>query len=171
MSETTDGALRALVDKEEIREVLRLYCRAFDRWDWELARSLFHPDAHDDHGVYQGSALGLIEHAESILKTWESHQHSLGTVIVELDGDVAHTEAYFVARSLRKGPEGDGEIVSEMYGRYVDRFERRDGAWKIARRTTVLDFRDSHERLPVDAADAQFTQGRRDRSDAAYQRS
>ena len=40
-----DPAVQALIDKEEIRDLLRRYSRSLDRCDAELMKSLFHPDA------------------------------------------------------------------------------------------------------------------------------
>jgi hypothetical protein len=44
-------ALTACADRAAIENVLGLYCRAIDRLDVELLRSVYHPDAIDDHGA------------------------------------------------------------------------------------------------------------------------
>jgi hypothetical protein len=69
--------------------------------------------------------------------------------ILEFDGDVALGEVYFQAfhRLVADGRERDLFVA----GRYVDRYERRDGAWKIAHRSEVNDWTRT-----VDAADAYF---------------
>ena len=43
-----------LIARQEITDVLHRYCRAVDRRDPDLLRSVYHPDATDDHGVYAG---------------------------------------------------------------------------------------------------------------------
>ncbi|MBT5754390.1 MAG: SnoaL-like domain-containing protein [Acidimicrobiaceae bacterium] len=50
MDGDTEARLRALIDKDEIRDVLMRYGRGVDRLDEELLRSCYHPDSHDDHG-------------------------------------------------------------------------------------------------------------------------
>jgi hypothetical protein len=54
--------------------------------------------------------------------------------------------------------------------RYVDRYERRDGQWKIARRTVVHDWTRVD---PVDKTHGQahvYRQGVRSREDESYRR-
>ena len=47
-----DNKIQELIDKESIRELVNLYCRAADRHDHVLMRSLYHEDATDDHGSF-----------------------------------------------------------------------------------------------------------------------
>ncbi len=55
----TEAALRLMLDKQEIHEVMMRYCRAIDRMDEELLRSVYHPDAIDNHGLFNGAGGGL----------------------------------------------------------------------------------------------------------------
>ena len=53
--------------------------------------------------------------------------------------------------------------------RYVDRFERRDGEWRIARRSLIPDWKQLSE-VPRDAPqpNPEWTVGRRDKQDLVY---
>ena len=52
--------------------------------------------------------------------------------------DTARVESHVCARQRRI--DDDGLVVVETFGgRYVDRFERRNGEWRIAYRTVVYD--------------------------------
>ena len=42
-----DSKIQEVLDKESIRELVHLYCRAADRHDHELMRELYHEDAYD----------------------------------------------------------------------------------------------------------------------------
>ena len=64
-------------------------------------------------------------------------QHHLTNSTVELDGDRADAETYFVAVHRRPGPPVS---VGQFGGRYLDRLERRDGAWRINERVVVHDW-------------------------------
>jgi hypothetical protein len=44
--------IQKLIDKDAIRDLVNIYCRAADRHDHVLMRSLYHEDATDDHGVF-----------------------------------------------------------------------------------------------------------------------
>jgi hypothetical protein len=62
----------------------------------------------------------------------------VGNVLVEVEGDVAYAESYFISYL---GLERDGAPWTRARGgRYVDRFERRGGAWRIALRVMVDDW-------------------------------
>ena len=67
--EDLNKEIRALIDKEAIRELVNLYCQAADRHDHELMRSLYHEDAEDDHGsFFRGKAMEFIDMLPEINK-------------------------------------------------------------------------------------------------------
>ena len=158
-------ALQQLLDKLEIHEVLMRYCRAIDRCDEELLRSVYHPDATDNHGSFNGTAADFVPWVMDLLRRrFRSTTHAICNELIDLGpavgvgsagplpvgspydansdkllaGEVAHVEAYFFAfhRYDRDGGEYDWTVA----GRYIDRFERRSGLWKIAHRLAVTDW-------------------------------
>jgi ketosteroid isomerase-like protein len=135
-SATFDADLRRLVDREAITAALARYCRGVDRCDAELIASAFHADAVDDHSYIRltGAEVGpyLVERMRTMFK---ASLHCLLNSLVEVEGDVAHGETYYVAWLLRE--EAGGEAVDQAAGRYVDRFERRGGDWRIAHRVVL----------------------------------
>jgi len=135
-----EEALQRLVDEAAIRKVHMRYCRGIDRADFELIRSCYHPDAIDDHGEFVGGVDGFIDYCRAGLPNFLSTTHFTGNQIIEVDGDVAWGETY--ARAYhRVPPESEGAPMKDLVvnTRYVDRFERRNGEWKIAHRTVVVD--------------------------------
>jgi hypothetical protein len=60
---TTDAAVAELLDKEVIRGLIYTYSRAIDRHDPDLLRSIYHPDAIDDHGRFVGTADEFARYA------------------------------------------------------------------------------------------------------------
>lgn len=142
----SEDTLRNLLDREQIRDALARYARGVDRADWDLVRSVYHPDAHDHHGDYQGGIDGLIEWLKARLADAENGMHLLANCLIEFQSpDLALVETYFVSVRLR-GPDVEHQsnpavrdaVCRQSWGRYLDRFERR-GTWGIARRTVVLD--------------------------------
>lgn len=138
-------ALRRLIDERQIRDALCRYARGVDRGDWDLVRSTYHPDAFDEHGDYRGDIDGFIAWLDQRFEGVDNSMHFLGQTLIEFSGpDVALVETYFVSRRLRSPTQGDAAgagdaLAREAWGRYVDRFERRGGAWKVAHRTVVLE--------------------------------
>ena len=130
--------LQILLDKQEIYELACRYCRGLDRLDHALLRSVYHDDATDHRGFFTGGPDAFCELAISLLAEHKSNQHLLGNTLIEVEGDIAFGEIYFQAfhRIVENGLEKDLIIA----GRYVDRYERRGGAWKIAHRTELNDW-------------------------------
>lgn len=160
------AALQRLIDKDAIRDVTMRYSRGIDRHDDALFASAYHPDGRDDHGTYIGGIEGLIEHCNvGHEKNWTIHQHYALNQSIDLDGDAAHVETYFIVALRRK----DGAI--DLFGgRWVDRMERRDGRWAIAERIVVTDWNGE-----VNAPDAPvdldlFITGTWNKDDVSYQR-
>jgi hypothetical protein len=140
MEPPTGEALAALVAKQEITEVLYRYCRGMDRADEAAARSCFHPGSVHSHGAFQGLSADFIDMAMTIVRPLKACTHMVTNMMIELAGDRAVSECHFLAHHRRHKADGSGEEDMFLKGRYLDRFERRDGAWKIVGRTGLHDF-------------------------------
>ena len=125
----TLAAVRQLVDRQAILDCLMRYSRGVDRFDEDLLRSVYHPDATDDHGEFVGSPEEFIQWVVPLHNAGQiSTQHHLTNHSCELDGDTAHTETYYLFTARNRD-----ETVWTAGGRYIDRFEKRNGEWKIGR--------------------------------------
>jgi hypothetical protein len=132
-------ALQALLDKQSIEEVLMRYSRSIDRNDDALLRSVYWPDAYDDHLLYAGNLEGLVEYCMETTRTMATH-HFLGNRLIELTGpDKAFAETYYQAYHNITPAEGEGRQDLTLLGRYLDNFERRDGEWRISQRICTVD--------------------------------
>ncbi len=134
-----EGMLRILVDKQEIHEALMRYCRGVDRGDERLTLSAFHEGARDNHhGVEELASERFAMRTPPAKRTIKAISHNICNELIQVDGDVAHSESYFIAyhRIEHEGRELDWILGA----RYVDRFERRNGSWRIAHRTVVFDW-------------------------------
>lgn len=159
-------ALQTLLDKEAIRDVSLRYTRGIDRHDAHLMRSAYHPDAKDDHGAFIGSGAAFVDYANRVHEeNWVCHQHYVTNQVIDLDGDTAHCESYFMA--VLKRPDGMCDMVG---GRYIDRIDRRAGIWAVADRICMIEW--NAEAGPGDAAfdPSIFISGTWDRSDPSYRR-
>lgn len=141
--------VRALLDRQEIEDALRRYARGVDRGAWQLVRSAYHDDAFDDHGDFKGGVEALIEWLERRFANVDNSVHLLGNCVIEAAGDGrALVETYFVSSRLVTPPAAerpdlgpDDALCRQAWGRYLDHFERREGAWRIAQRRVVLEAR------------------------------
>jgi ketosteroid isomerase-like protein len=174
MAEELDHRLQALLDKEEIREVTYRFARGVDRHDWELMRSCYHDDALDCHGLFDGLATEYVSWAtENVPQLADATTHHVSNVLIELEGDVAFCESYVLA--AHRYVRNDGRKADFLCGaRYVDRFERRGGKWRIAKRQLVWEWvRDDVLEAEFDAVGIDPTAlrfGEQSREDEVYGR-
>jgi hypothetical protein len=156
----SDPTLRSLLDRQAIGELIHRYCRSIDE---PLGHSIFHPDATADYGAfYQGSGHGAIDAICASHRHLRGHSHQITTTTIAIDGDHAGSEAYHFA-TVCMDIVGEPMLVS-IWGRYLDRWSRRDGCWGIDHRQVI---RDMDEIRAVSPASAETT-GRRDRDDPSY---
>jgi len=151
-------------DRDAIRNVLGLYCRAMDRMDRELGYTIWHEDGEADYGegIFTGSGRGFIDFVTPTHAGMANHSHQITTTIIDLDGDRAASETYVIA-ALRIIEGGQMQEVTTR-GRYLDRWSFRGGRWAIDRRVYLHDFADVR---PVTDTPIP-TRGTRDRSDLSY---
>ncbi|MBS7670038.1 nuclear transport factor 2 family protein [Croceicoccus gelatinilyticus] len=155
--------LAELVAVRDVGDVLTRYCRALDRADLAMMETVYWPDGEDIHGIYSGRASEFVPFIISeITKYFTMGTHCLLNVDIEIDGDHAASESYlYSACRVRGGMAEDmlgssyfGQLAASgldadhemfvMAGRYLDRFEKRDGEWRILRRMVVSDWNASH---------------------------
>lgn len=144
-AKTLDARLQALLDKQEITELIYAFCNAMDRHDQAKARTLYHADAYDDHGVFsQGLARDFLDQLPQIQAPMEILHHNITTINLKLDGDYAEGEIYLIAfHKVRKDDGGSFDLL--VGGRYFDKYEKRDGVWKFAHRSIVTDWTNIHD--------------------------
>jgi hypothetical protein len=130
--------IEELADREAIRECLYRYARGVDRLDADMVRSAYWPDATDTHLGFKGNAEQFIAWAFPIMKTMDQTMHTVGNVLMRIEGSRADVESYFHGYH-RVNMEGRKVDVIGS-GRYLDRFERRGTEWRIIERLVMTDW-------------------------------
>ena len=161
----TEEQIQTLLDRDAILIQIRNYARSVDRLDHELGKAVFHQDARADYGaMYQGTGWGFIDWCLDSHLHLSSHSHQFSNISIVIEGDQARSETYGDVTVQFSDAEGIVNVLRNL-GRYIDRWERRDGTWRISGRKYV------HEMdycVPVMAAQMYKMTGRRDRLDASY---
>ena len=160
--------LDTLMAEREITRVLMLYARGIDRIDPALVQRCFHPDAILRYGD-ETTPEAFAANAARGLSAYTLTQHRISNVIIDVEGDHAWCESYCLARH-RIPSEGGPDSDFLWGGRYVDRFERRDGEWRILRRTVVHDYTRIDPVMEAWEGAPSFTQGQHSTDDIVYQR-
>jgi len=129
--------LQALLDKDQIKDVLMRYTRGVDRRDRVALESAYWPDATDDHITYVGDASGFVEFAFAFTAEMRTH-HLVGQILIEFESElIARSETYYIA--THDMPTSVGRQDLTMKGRYIDRFEKRGDEWRIIKRAVTCD--------------------------------
>ena len=163
----TEEDIQALLDERAIRTLLMRYCRAVDRCDQEAIAACFHPDAVDDHGNWIVDGSRVAAHIVSLVRPGPGRaMHFLGNVLIEVEGDTAFAESSVLAfRTFTRNGQPHNRTRAL---RFVDRFERRDGHWRISERVAVDEW-NRVDRIDERQDDAdKFRYGTKDRSDPVY---
>jgi hypothetical protein len=158
--------LDGLLAESAIRRVIAQYARGIDRIDLELVRDCYWPDATDAHGPFTGLRDDFITWVGSLLKRHTMTMHHLTSPLIDRRGDTAAVETYGVAYHCGE-PAGDVRWNNAAGFRYLDRFERRDGQWRIATRLTVVEWVTPWER-DSELSGRFGDLSRRDRTDPVY---
>lgn len=125
--------LEELEARTAIEDCLKRFARAVDRQDWALARTLYHEGAFDDHGFFKGPPDTLLAHVATLHAHQDHSMHFNTNVLIEFQAkDRAFVETYVLV--LQRFP-GLRNLAS---ARYLDRFEKRNGEWRVAHRTVVF---------------------------------
>jgi SnoaL-like domain len=183
--------LMAGAERAAIENVLGLYCRAVDRLDVQLLKSVYHPDGIDDHGAM---CLNAHEFAERIIKALSQlcvySMHTVTHAVIDVHDGVASSEAYYLGyHTVASGEEAIGQFFGPGYlqaqrragtldqrheyvcgGRYLDVLQKRDGIWRIFRRRITNEFSVCRpEATTSEGVPAMFFKpGSRDRADPVY---
>lgn len=134
---TPDLAVHTIT-KRALRDVGLAYCRAVDRGDEDLLASLFTEGARISAGDYDGDVAGFaasqVTGKPGLIRSF----HSISTDYYEIDGDQALGTTYVIRfdTAIKGGEERD----TLQGGRFLDRFEREGGVWKIAERRYVIEW-------------------------------
>ena len=150
-------------DKQAIRDALFLYCRGMDRLDRDLLRKVLADDCHSIyHGMFEGPTDEVIEWSIRANEELLARSHQLTNMLIEVDGDSASSEAYGSITVWTQPPD-----VTEVWyrNRYLDRWEKRNGQWKIVYREHILDM------MSVDGVpclDPDYSISRSDADDPSY---
>lgn len=159
-----------LMDRQAILDVIAKHARGHDRHDVELLTGAYHEDGVDEHGHAINPGPNYAEWANAVHAAGSVlHTHNITTHVCEIEGDVAHCESYVIVALLNKDEKG-ARMIS---GRYIDRLEKRDGAWKIALRRSTVDVLISGDASILKAplfVQQGYSKGLWDKRDVSYQR-
>ena len=142
MQDKTTDAIEQLIVKERLHELEMAYCRGTDRRDLELLKSIYFDDALEDHGdAWRGTGHEWAEYAITAnTRRFETTAHYVLNEWYKVDGMQAQGETHRI--SYHREPSG---LEITAASRTFNRYECRDGVWKIVWRSVTRDWlKESH---------------------------
>jgi len=142
-----DTAVRQLIDRAAVTEVLYSYARLVDGRDFAAAAELFTDDCVAEYGIRETeimrSSAAVADWLASQLRDGSASSHHISNVQVSFpDADHAEATCYVYAWHRMPGAAADPIVLA----RYVDRLERTPDGWRIAHRRLLghglIDFPD-----------------------------
>ncbi|HSW15604.1 MAG TPA: nuclear transport factor 2 family protein [Ramlibacter sp.] len=141
------SALTLWLDRAAITQVAQDWGLARDDGRWSQLRECYTSDAVMHTTWFVGPAAEFVERSIESASRGARVQHFIGATTIALNGDkaVAETRMILMVRGRLDGVEVD----ATCWGRFHDRFVKRDDQWRIHKRVPVYE----KDRLdPVDPA-------------------
>ncbi len=138
MAQSLEQRVDMLETRLALQDLTSDYCLGFDKRDLARFLAIWWPDAVWEIGPPFGDFVGhegVVHAVEDILwPAWGASTHYTTNLrVTPVNADVIEgiSDVYCIGNSS----EGQAQTVAATYR---DRFERRDGVWKIARRKVTM---------------------------------
>jgi hypothetical protein len=130
-----DKRIDELLDRQEIVDCITRMARGADRFDREAFLSGMHGDCITSAGPFVGGPVELWEWSLALQEPlYSTTLHKLLNHSFDFDGDTAHVETYY----FFVGCMGENNLLAG--GRYIDRFEKREGVWGLVMRSNFVEW-------------------------------
>jgi len=143
-----------LQDQLEISALMQSWALARDCGDWDKLLASSHPGATITTTWFDGAFDAFVESCRAAWAKGSRSQHFLGGTAAQIRGRraIAQTRMSINVRSRLDGIEVD----AICHGRFFDRVEKREGAWRIVKRSVIyekdrIDPVDPQARISLDA--------------------
>jgi hypothetical protein len=131
----TAATVRWLRDRELIKDLYRRYAYGVDSIDFDIVRSVFHPDCRVIGTAEEGDLDVYLAGIEEALHQWDATMHFVGNQYIEINGDEGHVESWVVGYHMEAPESPLQHLVLGL--RYQDEVIRVAEDWKIIRRETA----------------------------------
>lgn len=131
-----EATVRWLRDREVIKNLYRRYAYGVDSIDFDLVRTVFHPDCVCVGTAESGGLDDYLDGMEEALHAWDASMHFVGNQYVEISGDEGFVESWVVGYHMEAEDSPLEHLVLGL--RYQDDLVRVGDGWKIIRRETAM---------------------------------
>src|SRR5262245_11572347 len=120
--------------ESEIAALIQRWAFWRDQEAWDALRDSFHEGGTISLSWFEGLHADFVAASRHMAASRSAIvKHRLGVPAIRVRRERATSEVD--VSILVRAPTPFGEVDTATYARFVDRLERRDGVWRIARRT------------------------------------
>lgn len=155
LAQDLQSQLQNLLDVKACENVLLDYARTLDWLDDEGQQACYWPEAEIDYGFFKGTAKDWVPLVMEMERGSAKRWHLMSNLRVKVEGNKANSECYGLSQGANPNEQGDyeGHVFG---GRYLDELEKRNGEWRIAKRTYIGDWAQHYEDALQKFADGGF---------------
>jgi hypothetical protein len=124
-------------DREAISELIQAWAYHRDRGNWEKLRDTFCPDGTISLSWFDGPFEQFVDASREMAEKGSQAKHIVSQAVIRLKGNRAVSEANLVL--LSRNSSGPLEIDLTSYARFYDLLEKREGFWRIWKRTAIYE--------------------------------
>jgi hypothetical protein len=124
--------------RSEIAALVNAWAFYRDQHAWDALLGTFHEEGTISISWFDGPHAGFVAASKAMAaRSDASVKHHLGVPMIRVHGNRALSEVDVTIMVRARTPIG--EVDSTSYARFYDWLERREGAWKISRRTAIYE--------------------------------
>jgi hypothetical protein len=137
-SEAAGERIAMLEARTEIADLVNNWAFFRDQEKWDALSATFHEGGTISLSWYAGPHEGFVAASRQLAARGGALlKHYVGVPRIRIEGDRALSEVNVTIMVRAKTPAG--EVDTTSYARFIDRIERRGGAWRIAQRVAVYE--------------------------------
>ena len=124
-------------DRQAISELIHAWAYHRDRGNWEHLRDTFWPGATISLSWFDGPFEQFVDESRGMTEKGSQAKHLVFQPLIKTNDNRAVSETNFVL--LARGSNGPLEIDITTYARFYDLLEKREGSWRICKRTAIYE--------------------------------
>ena len=124
-------------DRGTISELINAWVYYRDHGNWDQLRETFWPEGTISMSWFDGQFEQFIDSSKQMSEKGNPTKHIVAQPFIKINGNRAVSEANVTL--LARGSVGPLEIDLTAYVRFYDILEKRDGVWRILKRTAIYE--------------------------------
>lgn len=124
-------------DQIEITQLILKWGCFRDQGLWQELLSTFHTEGTIEVSWYKGCFDGFVTASKEMAKNKNFSKHLIYPPALKINGDKATSETNVII--MARGKTGPLEVDITSYARFYDLVEKRDGIWRVLKRSTIYE--------------------------------